>query len=84
MVGVGPEMVWVVNRADNIYKLERSNYWNQIGGSLKGISVGVKTVWGVNAADQIYFDPGRAGDDWRRVAGSLSQVLKTIYIKFFN
>lgn len=74
MVGVGPDMVWVVNKDDKIYKLEQNGNWKQTGGRLKGISVGAKTVWGVNATNHIYYDSAKPGVAWNLVDGLLRQV----------
>ena len=67
-------IVWGVNRHDNIYMLNNRNSWKHIGGLLKHVSVGSSGVWGVNSGDNIYYRKGvtlsnPAGTQWKHIGG---------------
>ena len=69
--GKPQQAVWGVNRNDQIYYWNGSN-WTKVDGLLKYVSVASDgTVWGVNKHDHIY---RRSGNGWTRIQGALKQV----------
>ena len=73
---VGPHIVWVLNKDQDIFKLDHNSNWKNIPGHLKGISVGKRHVWGVNRDDEILYDTTMNGARWNLVSGHLRQVCK--------
>ena len=71
---ISPEdIVWGVNRADNIY-IRNGNGWSRISGALKHVTVGKAGVWGVNGGRNIYYREGvtlsnPSGSSWRHIPG---------------
>lgn len=67
--------VWCVNKAHEIYRLDRSNNkWHIVPGELVHVSVGTANhVWGVNHLDAIYRWDNAHGK-WNHVEGALKNV----------
>jgi len=83
-IASGNTAVWGIQSGDTIVQgasllttpdgiQQRSGtFWNEVGGSLKQISVGnASNVWGVNLYDDIY---QRSGNTWVHIPGKLKHV----------
>jgi hypothetical protein len=78
----GPFEVYGINDGDqDIFYLDDSSDWKEVGGNLDQLSVGCNPkaahqceIWGVNDNKLIFYTPNAATIDWIDISGSLVRV----------